>query len=82
MMLEVGIMVSSSNSSFIGMTGLVLLEFSFLLGDASASGVFLCSKIAIQGSGLNLSILLACLTVASRYRYLWGDEARIVGCFM
>ena len=65
MMLEVGITVSLSNSSLTGMTVLVLLEFSFSLVDASSSGVLVCSKIIIQGSGLNLSILLARLMAAS-----------------
>ena len=49
MMLEVGITWGLSNSDFTGITVLVLLESNFSFGDANSSGLFLCSKIAIQG---------------------------------
>ena len=49
MMLEVGITWGLSNSDFTGVTVFVLLESNFSFGDANSSGVFLCSKIAIQG---------------------------------
>ena len=64
-MVVVGITLGSSTSGLTGMTVLVLLEFSFTLGDASSSGVFLYSKVAFQGSGLTFSILVTCLTAGN-----------------
>ena len=72
MMLEVGITWGSSNSDLTGITVLVLLEFNFSFVDANSSGVFLYSKIAIQGSRLILSILLACLTAVSDVPFPFG----------